>query len=872
MAKKQVISEPLNDFEESIKNYGDKIEHIDSFTEAIRRFPGMYIGSKGPAGWKACIREIFQNSVDEMIRKESPCHYVKITFNEQTQGAIIEDTGRGIPHGQIITIYASQHTSSNYTKKKGEYTSGVHGVGSGVAMALSKTFDIKSYVLGRAKHVHFDSGNVWDKGELDIPCPAGRQGTTITMEPDLSVLEDIHLTCEDILDLVLKVYPLVNIGDQIDFVGIDINGKVKYHEELVNKDGIITSLMMRTRKPIVTPIHFQDDTGEMKAEVAFTYDADALTEMEDIVSYANFTPTTGGTHVDGFMEAVCNYFRNYMNKIYLGEKSKISVINNDVKTGLKVVIAAAHLNPVFAGQFKGLLSNDDMHKYIKELTTKSLEEWAKTSPGDLQKVCKCIKEIAEIRSKSDDSKIKLSNNYEASALTGKPKKYVAPSGNKNLELIIVEGDSALGSARNSRDAKVQGIFPIRGKIPNAYKTSRATFLANQEIASIITIIGGGYGKNFELDKVKFDKIIFLADADPDGAHIDTLLLRFFLMYLPELISAGKVYRAVPPLFGIKSKGGNKYFTTKLDFTKYVQNLFAHTYTLADSTGRKLSNAETTNLFFKNIDYKDQMEFVASTFAIDPDLLETVLYYLSNYVEFGDSASVASMAAKAKVAAASKKSTTTKKTSTSKSTASKATAEKKTATKVKATVSKKVDEDEEDGINFDEIPVTEGSVSTSVSYYFKPSFSEKALRSELKKQYRFVDIVENNGVIRIEGLVNSKYQYVFINDKFISACMPLLTMIRQNTDLFYQVNGQPVSIYTLMCKFDEMIPSGLTRYKGLGEQNPEQLGVSALRPDGDRTLIRYTIESAKEEIETLRRIDSSMASLLREVKITKADIE
>lgn len=356
-----------------------------------------------------------------------------------------------------------------------------------------------------------------------------------------------------------------------------------------------------------------------------------------------------------------------------------------------------------------------------------------------------------------------------------------------------------------------------------------------------------------------------------GAHIDTLLLRFFLMYLPELISAGKVYRAVPPLFGIKAKGGNKYFTTKLDFTKYVQNLFAHTYTLADSTGRKLSNAETTNLFFKNIDYKDQMEFVASTFAIDPDLLETVLYHLSNYVEFGDSASVASMAAKAKVAAAAaKNSKTTKKTSTSKS--AKATTEKKSATKVKATVSKKTDEDEEDGINFDEIPVTEGSLSASVSYYFKPSFSVKSLRSELKKQYRFVDLVENNGVIRIEGLVNSKYQYVFINDKFISACMPLITMIRQNTDLFYQVNGQPVTIYTLMCKFDEMIPSGLTRYKGLGEQNPEQLGVSALRPDGDRTLIRYTIESAKEEIETLRRIDSSMASLLREVKITKADIE
>lgn len=458
-------------FEENIKNYGQKIEHIESFVDAVRRFPGMYIGAKGNVGWKACIREIFQNAVDEIIRKESPCHYVKITFDERDQSAIIEDTGRGIPHGQIITIYASQHTSSNYSKQPGEYTSGVHGVGSGVAMALSKEFDIYSYVLGNAKHVHFDAGIPKSETEETVTCPAGRQGTCIKMCPDISVLDEVNLKCEDILDLVLKVYPLVNIGDKIDFIGIDRTGKIKFQENLVNTDGIIASLIMRTQTPLVTPIHFSDDTGYLKAEVAFTYDASDLTSSEDIVSYANYTPTTGGTHVDGFMEGMCNYFRNYMNKIYLGEKSKISVINNDIKTGLRVIIAAAHLNPVFAGQFKGILSNEDMHTYIKNLTTKSLEEWAKTSPGDLQKVCKCIKEIAEIRAKSDDSKIKLSNNYEASALTGKPKKYVQASGNKELELIIVEGDSALGSAKNSRDSSKQAIFPeVNGAIrSNMYR-------------------------------------------------------------------------------------------------------------------------------------------------------------------------------------------------------------------------------------------------------------------------------------------------------------------------------------------------------------------------------------------------------------------
>lgn len=446
-------------YEENIRKYGDKIEHIETFVEAVRRFPGMYIGAKGNVGWKACIREIFQNAVDEIIRKESPCHYVKITFDERNQSAIIEDTGRGIPHGKIIEIYASSHTSSNYSKKEFEYTSGVHGVGSGVAMALSKVFIIESFVLGNARKVHFESGNPTKNKEEIIKCPEGRQGTTIMMVPDLDVLDEVNLVCEDILDLVLKVYPLINIGDRIDFIGIDASGNVKYQEELINKDGIISSLMIRTQTPLVAPIYYKDDTGHMKAEIAFTYDSSDLTSAEDIVSYANFTPTTSGTHVNGFMDGMCNFFRNYMNKIYLGEKSKVTVINNDIKTGLKVIINSAHLNPVFAGQFKGILSNEDMYKYVKDLTTKSLEEWSKKSPGDLQKVCKCIKEIAEIRSKSDDSKIKLSNNYESSALTGKPKKYVPPSGNKNLELIIVEGDSALGSAKNSRDVTKQGIFP-----------------------------------------------------------------------------------------------------------------------------------------------------------------------------------------------------------------------------------------------------------------------------------------------------------------------------------------------------------------------------------------------------------------------------
>ena len=191
MAKNKTTETLQNEFEESIKNYGNKIEHIETFVEAVRRFPGMYIGGVENRGWLACIREIFQNSVDEMIRKESPCNYVKLMFDERTQAASIEDNGRGLPLGKIIDIFATEHTSSNYTKELYQYTSGVHGVGSGVAMALSKEFDVRSFVLGEARHVHFESGVVWERGELKIKCPDGRQGCSIQMAPDLSVLNSV---------------------------------------------------------------------------------------------------------------------------------------------------------------------------------------------------------------------------------------------------------------------------------------------------------------------------------------------------------------------------------------------------------------------------------------------------------------------------------------------------------------------------------------------------------------------------------------------------------------------------------------------------------------------------------------------------------
>lgn len=840
----------LKQYEESIRNYGDKIKKL-SYVESVRRLPGLYIGSIGDEGWKGCVREIIQNAFDEAVRKDSPCNYVKIVYDERNQSAIVEDNGRGVPHGKMQDIYSEDHTSSHYENTEGsEYSSGVHGTGAGVAMSLSKRFVSTSYVLGVAHEIEFESGNIIKK-EHKIQCPKNRQGTTVYLEPDTEIMGVITLSCNDIYIMVSNIVPLLPINTKVDFTGINTNGSVVINESIINRDGLYTFLQRRMKSPLITPIAFSCDTKVMKAEAVFSYDSVDLTSAENIISFANFTNTTGGgTHVQGFLDGVCTYLRNYMNKIYLGPKSKISVINNDIKTGLYGIISVAHINPIFMGQFKGILSNGDMQEFVKKLTMETLDNWSKTSPNELQKLCKFIKEVAEIRLKSEGEKVKLSNNYNKSSITGLPEKYVEPTGNKNLELFIVEGDSALGPSVSARDHTFQGVFPIRGKLPNCFKESKAKILSNAEISAIIKIIGGGYGRDFDISKVKWDKVIIFADADADGSHIATLFLRFILVYMPGLIQAGKVYKSVPPLYGIQQGKNTKYFATTPEFIKYIQSIFFSKHSFTDVTGRKIPASQATNIFYTNRKYIRDIQIISDSYAIDLSLLEAVLYELAPYIEIGSSAMVSNMAGKT---IKTKKKKTIEDTSTKK-------------------IPKIEENEDEDEIDEVIAPVSTMSVVGKNNFFIRPSFNPDAMIKRLKKKFRFLKASKTKeGVIFLSGLVNSKSQYVFLSDKFINACLHLINVIKNN-DEYYIVDGEKVSIYGLMIAFENAKPPRITRYKGLGEQNPEQLADSAMRPDKSRTLIRYTMDSAVEEINSIKATESNMYALLRDIKIDRDEIE
>ena len=760
---------------EKIKSYNKQIRTISNFAEAVRKTVTQYLGYTGNKGFINMIREIFQNSADELMKDDSPCNEIWVAFSEPDQEFAVRDNGRGIPHDSLIRVFTSQHTSSNYDKKPGEFSSGRHGVGAKVTNACSEYFIVDSYILGVGKRAEFKLGDASTAKLKDLPTVKDKQGSTVTFRPHIQTMGQTTVTCEDVLRLINSLVPLLKQGAKINFIGEKTDGgKVK--QTIINKDGLMDGLNSIINKPIITPIHFgalRDDKW-MKAEIVFTFDS--ADDNEIIHSYGNFCPTRDGTHVEGFLAGMSKYFRNYMNKFYLPAKSKLTITNNDVRVGLRAIVTCSHMEPEFTGQSKEIISNADLVPFVRDLTEASLEEWAKRNNNDLQKICKYFKDIAEIRTRAEGERAKVKVK-EVSSISGLPKKFVKPTGKKNLELFIMEGDSAVGPAKNNRDNTCQGLFPIRGKIVNVMAATREKVVANQEVAAITAIIGAGFGRSFDIEKCKWEKIIIATDADPDGAHIRCLLLKFFLMYMQPLITSGRLYAAVPPLYGAKIGGKMKYFTDRTAYNKYLQKEFFKIHKLSLSNKVKLTESDVVDLLNRNTNYIRDIDAIANSFAIDVHLLEYILVLHTQGIELG-------------------------------------------------------------------------------SAKFKKA---------IEKRYQFLKVSKTG----IEGLVDSKYQTIYFSDTFLNACKYIIECIMKSPTEFV-VDGAKVSLYGLMKEFESLTPPSVTRYKGLGEMNGDQLFNSTLDPSekGNRVLIKYTIDDVKYEIEKIKEIENDKIQLMKDVDISQ----
>ena len=777
----------------AIDSYSNDIQTLSDTVTAIRQVPGMYCSGRGNVGYLSLIREIYQNAIDQVVDPTSPADKVTISYNESTLEVIVTDNGKGFPFQDMVRMITALHTSKNYTKKKGEYSSGLHGAGCKVVNALSDEFHLKSFRYdGTAMQLDMKDGYVQGKGPYPIPNKEKKQGSYVSFVPCTEVLGELNLEWKRVYHLIKDILSLTPIGSQVFFTAIDTNGVV-FNEHIINKDGIITKLISTIKNPLCKPIVIGFDDGEHKLDVAFAYDMgenpeDMDTEM-NITAFCNMCPTVGGDHINGAVDGICRWFSNYMNNIFLinqKAKDKLKVTANDIKSGLNIMISGFCLEPTFAGQAKELLDDPSMGTFAKEVIGRGLDEWSKANPGDLQKLCKFFKEIAELRMKQDNEKAKIVTKYQKNPLNNLPKKYKRPINKPgpDIELIIVEGDSALGSVEKDRDPYRQGCFPIRGKIINAFKSSKQKFFENEEVQGITQIIfGQEYRKGLTVEDAKVGKIIFMADSDVDGAHIAALLLRFFVMYYPFLIEAGMVYKAIPPLYSIQEGKKTRYFTDNVDYVKYIQKSFLSQNNLTDAKKNALSPQQITKFFVRNADYIYYLEKLANTYAIDPNLLEIVLYH---YIEH------------------------------------------------------------------------------------KRSFDVNKLKKEVTAVYRFMDVINEHGTVVVKGTID-KSNLIIVHEHFLRDCKQVLDIIESNDFLHYTLNGKKTSIYNIMKAYESYTPTSRQRYKGLGEMGTGQLGESTLRPDADRTLVKYTMESAKDAINFIREYESDSKKILKEVKYVDRDM-
>lgn len=778
------------EMQDAIDNYGSQIKTLQDFVSAVRKRPTMYIGLLYNEGFLNMIREIFQNAVDQLIDPMSPCNYIKIIYNMQTLEVTVSDNGLGLPFNDMIRILTKQHTSKNYEKVKFQYSSGLNGVGSKVVNALSETFIAESYKYdGTAVKLEMKNGYPTTKDPVEIPNKEKAQGTLIKFIPSREIMgENLDLDWNIVYKLVKRIISLTPIGSTVDFEAIDIEGQL-HQEHIINTDGIITDLIMKSANPFIKPIVFGEDNGELKLDAAIVFsteDGGGTSPDVDVTAFSNYCPTISGTHIDGFVKGIESWFVSYMNKIYLTAKNnKTKVIGVDIDNGLKVMISAACLEPLFTGQSKENLSNPEMLQFAKQVAINGLEEWSKSNPQDLNKLCKYFKNIADIRMSAEKEKAKIVEKFDKT-FTGYPAKYVRPEGKEHLELIICEGDSAKGTIMDGRCKKRQGVFPIRGKMPNAFRTTYQKFMANAEVQGINNIIldRKPYRKNYDpIKDVMWEKIILGSDADIDGAHIDAIILRFMLLYHPQLIQAGKLYRAVPPLFGVR-QGKNKmqYFTERMDIVRYIQKEFTKQNSVKTAEGKDISSKDLSATLALNIDYTYEVDRIANTYAIDPCLLELVL------------------------------------------------------------VNKINDK--------------------------SPAF----LKKEIKSKYRFMDSKIDGDEMLIEGTLGDSYNTLYLNDQLISECKEIIKILNENTEIYYNLNGTNVPLYTFMKTFEDSSPKNIQRYKGLGEMDYQQLSESTIHPDGQRTLIQYTIQDVKEEIESIRRYESNMKLILNEVgNVTRTEL-
>ena len=535
--------------------------------EAVRRRPGMYIGSVSTKGLNHLIYEIVDNSVDEHLA--GYCDKIWVTL-EADGSATIEDNGRGIPvglHEKGLSaerlVLTTLHAGGKFDDSAYKTSGGLHGVGSSVVNALSTHLTIQVKSGGNLYEDRYERGIPAVDLVEGLPPVIGKArgtGTKINFLPDDTIFDRTRFKEDDIksrLHETAYLNPLLTII--FEDKRKDVTDHVEYHEP----DGIIGFIkdMNKSTETVCDVVYFKGESEGISVEGAFQY----INEFhENVLGFCNnIYNAEGGTHLTGFKTAFTNIINTYARELNILKEKDVNFTGADVRNGMTAVISVKHPDPRFEGQTKTKLDNQDAAKVVAKVTSDELIRYFDRNLETLKNVIGCAEKAAKIRKTEEKAKTNMLTKQKFSFdSNGKLANCESRDASK-CEIFIVEGDSAGGSAKTARDRAYQAILPIRGKILNVEKASIDKVLANAEIKTMINAFGcgfsEGYGNDFDITKLRYDKIIIMADADVDGAHISTLLLTLFYRFMPELIYEGHVYIAMPPLYkAMPSKGEEEY--------------------------------------------------------------------------------------------------------------------------------------------------------------------------------------------------------------------------------------------------------------------------------------------------------------------------
>ncbi len=546
--------------------------------EAVRKRPGMYIGTTSSRGLHHLVWEIVDNAIDEALA--GYCDDIEIIINKDNS-ITVKDDGRGIPTGihsktgisTVETVYTVLHAGGKFGGGGYKVSGGLHGVGASVVNALSSWVEVKVYQNGKVHYIRFENGgHTVSPLKVIDECSIERTGTTVTFKPDSEIFKETTIYEYDILRTRVRELAFLNKGLRI--ILCDDRELEPKKEEFVYEGGIseYVKYLNEGKTPIHEQIiHLNGEEDGISLEVALQYN-DGYTD--NIYSFTNNINThEGGTHEDGVRRALTKIINNYARKNNILKEKDENLTGDDVKEGLTMIISCKHPDPQFEGQTKGKLGNAEVRKISDNVFSEGFERFLMENPNEAKVIVEkaIIASNARRAAKKARELTRRKSDLEITSFYGKLTDCKSKDSSE-CEIFLVEGDSAGGTAKKGRDFMTQAILPLRGKILNVEKARLDRALSNEEIRTMITAFGTGIGEDFDINKLRYDKIIIMTDADVDGSHIRILLLTLFYRFFRPMVEQGHVYAAQPPLFKIVYGKNIKYVLKEEERDEYLKEL------------------------------------------------------------------------------------------------------------------------------------------------------------------------------------------------------------------------------------------------------------------------------------------------------------